>query len=447
MARKHAKYSPSSMERTYSCWPSVLYSEELPTPPSSSYAQEGTDAHACCEHKLGVSLGIDVGLYDSKKWNQEMHAIADAYTDFCIEKASDYGDGCTSSQPFIELKVCIDMKRGIWGTADFVHVVVDSEDDTAKALIIDFKYGRGKVVNPENNHQLKCYALGVKNTVRSKLGIQVTEVAYDIYQPRIHTKPEWTIEELKGFLESYTGEGYGVYTDDELVAYEKSIYDKIDFIESKRKELKKKEAKAVNTIAIDELSPGAWCHFCPARVFGVCLAHTKELTTQTESKISKILNRIPDKPAKIKKELELGILSDEQAVFFSGIAPKLRAFLSAVESYLEERLLSGERISGVGLVEKSWRRKYIDDEQKVADTLISLGVDEPFEIKKSLKSITALEKEFGAGLFKGSDIVISKKPETDAPNLKLAVDDVVVEQYLSRAQDRLEQKTKDKMNK
>ena len=56
MPTNHAILSASSSHRWLECPPSAKLCAELPDT-SSEYAQEGTDAHALCEHRLKALLG------------------------------------------------------------------------------------------------------------------------------------------------------------------------------------------------------------------------------------------------------------------------------------------------------------------------------------------------------------------------------------------------------
>lgn len=56
MPTNHAILSASSSHRWLECPPSAKLCAELPDT-SSEYAQEGTDAHTLCEHRLKALLG------------------------------------------------------------------------------------------------------------------------------------------------------------------------------------------------------------------------------------------------------------------------------------------------------------------------------------------------------------------------------------------------------
>ena len=58
---KHALLSASSSHRWLNCPPSARLCEGYEDK-GSEYAQEGTDAHSLCEHKLKLALGMRLTL-------------------------------------------------------------------------------------------------------------------------------------------------------------------------------------------------------------------------------------------------------------------------------------------------------------------------------------------------------------------------------------------------
>lgn len=58
---RHALLSASSSHRWLNCPPSARLCERYEDK-GSEYAQEGTDAHSLCEHKLKLALGMEMIL-------------------------------------------------------------------------------------------------------------------------------------------------------------------------------------------------------------------------------------------------------------------------------------------------------------------------------------------------------------------------------------------------
>ena len=75
----HALLSPSSSERWINCPPSAK--ENAVSETGSTYAQQGTDAHALCEYKVKKALGHKVRdpTPDLEFYDEEMEECATAY--------------------------------------------------------------------------------------------------------------------------------------------------------------------------------------------------------------------------------------------------------------------------------------------------------------------------------------------------------------------------------
>ena len=192
---KHALLSPSSSHRWMNCTPSAMLEAEFENK-SSQAAEEGTAAHAFCEHKLKKALRMrskrPVSDYDS----DEMQEHTDAYVEFVLEQLEIAKQTCKDPIILIEQKVDFsDYVPDGFGTADCLIV----SDD--KLHIIDFKYGLGVLVEAEENPQMKCYALGALAIYDSLYDI--TEVSMSIFQPRRENVSTWTVpvEDLRTWAE------------------------------------------------------------------------------------------------------------------------------------------------------------------------------------------------------------------------------------------------------
>ncbi|WP_124060526.1 DUF2800 domain-containing protein [Gordonibacter sp. Marseille-P4307] len=173
----HALLSASSASRRINCPPSARLAEKYEDR-GSSYAAEGTDAHALCEYKLKAALGMEA---------------------------------CPDPVVLVEQRV--DFSRWVregFGTADCIVIA----DGTLQ--VIDFKYGLGVLVAAEANPQMMCYALGTLDAFDGIYDIE--RVRMTIYQPRRDNlstaeppKAEllkWADEVLKPAADlAYAGEG------------------------------------------------------------------------------------------------------------------------------------------------------------------------------------------------------------------------------------------------
>ena len=187
MSVKHALLSASSSHRWIACPPSALLSKKFEDS-SSSFAQEGTDAHTLAQYKLEKLLGLptkdpteSLSFYD-----EEMNDHAENYAAFVLEQVERAKETCADPQVLIEQK--LDFSRYVPEGFGHVDCLIISD---GTLTVIDYKYGLGIKVSSERNPQMFCYALG---------GLALFDGIYDIdnvrlviYQPRRENISEYTI--------------------------------------------------------------------------------------------------------------------------------------------------------------------------------------------------------------------------------------------------------------
>ena len=191
MPTNHAILSASSSHRWLECPPSAKLCAELPDT-SSEYAQEGTDAHALCEHRLKALLGRETTdpTENLTYYNEEMERCAVEYATYAYEQVEKAKVACNDPIVLIEQKP--DFSRWVpdgFGTGDCVIVA----DGTLS--IIDFKYGKGVEVLAENNSQMMLYALGALELFDGIYDISAVSMA--IFQPRRDNISEYAISKEK----------------------------------------------------------------------------------------------------------------------------------------------------------------------------------------------------------------------------------------------------------
>lgn len=175
MAGSHAVLSPSGSHRWMHCPPSVRLTEGM-MEEESTYAEEGTEAHLLCAYLVERELGhvVDDPRPGMRFLNEEMEECAQGYRDFINDVTNDGQVG------FIDTEVSLDMSRWIpegHGTSDCL-VLVD------RVLhVIDFKYGKGVLVEAEGNSQLMIYAVGALSLLDGIFDID--DVVMTIFQPRL----------------------------------------------------------------------------------------------------------------------------------------------------------------------------------------------------------------------------------------------------------------------
>jgi len=212
----HAILGASSAERWMNCSASPYLISTLDSgmqDRTSSYAEEGSAAHALCEYvlhtfvnsgmesypdpcsfigrRLGRVLDGDYELLpedstrglgdDCWRVDDEMADAIEAYMSEIKMWVSKCGDPVIyieqSVQPF-------PIRDDLFGTADCV--IVDNMQMLGVLVVIDFKYGKGHKVSAVENPQMKYYALGSLHTLIPKEAQKSIEgVILVICQPRV----------------------------------------------------------------------------------------------------------------------------------------------------------------------------------------------------------------------------------------------------------------------
>lgn len=196
---EHAKLSPSGAHRWMACAGSLALESQMPDE-SSSYADEGTAAHAVAshclegEHDAAYLVGTDLAYHDhgvDKVVNvtKEMAGFVQVYLDNIRQFAID-------NQMLVEQRLSFSSYVDVpdqFGTSDVVILTTD------EIQVHDLKYGMGVKVDADNNEQLQLYALGALEAF-SDLG-DFKRVRMVIHQPRLQHISEWdcSVEELLAF--------------------------------------------------------------------------------------------------------------------------------------------------------------------------------------------------------------------------------------------------------
>lgn len=345
MAGKHALLSPSAAHRWMNCTAAPLLEKDVEDK-GSTFAEEGTLAHAYCAKKLKEFLGLsvdeekaEIAQLDEQYHSGEMDEYTDTYKTIVLEKFNAARAKTKDAQLLVEVKL------------DFSHYVPDAFG-TSDAIIIadgvmeviDFKYGKGVKVSAVENPQMMIYALGAWDLFNFEYDIR--KVRMTIVQPRIDNLSEFEL-------------------------------DAADLINWAVDEL---QPKANEAYAGGKQKPGNWCQFCKVK------ANCKALS----SMCIEAQQANPD-PRKISKE-----------VMESTILPLLSTFktwLTGVEEYSLEQALSGVQYQGFKIVEGRSIRK-ITSPTAVMELLGKEGFAKEAYIKPTeLRSITDLEKLIGKKRF------------------------------------------------
>lgn len=347
--RQHAVLSASSSDRWIHCPPSVRLSEGFKDE-GSSYALEGTCAHALAEYKLRKALGYPAEdpTGDLDYYNEEMEEATEGYVAYVLEQVEDAKQTCTDPVVLVEQRVDFSrwVKQG-FGTADALIIA----DGTLR--IIDLKYGLGVEVSAERNPQMACYSLGALELFDDIYDIDT--VSMTIYQPRRQNISQW--QTLKADLLHWA--------DETLKPAAEQAWD-----------------------GKGEFSCGQWCRFCKAKT--ICRKRAEE-----NLKLAQHDFKLPPE------------LTDAEIEVILGKVDELVAWASDIKEYALQQALSGKEWHGFKLVEGRSIRKYTD-ETAVAKTVEDAGFD-PFERK--LLGITAMQKLLGKNRFNELLSGLVEKPQ------------------------------------
>ena len=333
----HAICSASSSDMWLHCPPSARKNAERPDS-GSNYAEEGSQAHALCEHKLRRMLGQPSN--DPSKtltyFTAEMEQSADDYVTFVLEQIEVARETCPDPYVAVEQRVDFsDYVQEAFGTADCIVV------GEPIIRVIDLKYGAGVAVSAEENSQLKLYALGALAAYGTLFDID--KVVLSIVQPRrdnistfeVSTDDlyRWAGEVLKPAADlAFKGEG--------------------------------------------EYSSGSWCKFC--RVKAEC---------RTRAEYAMELAKLDFKRPPM--------LEDDEVEYVLEHIDELISWANDIKDYALGAAIGGKRWYGWKLVEGRSNRCYTS-ETTVAAAVAETGYD-PYE--HTIISVTAMEKLLGKRKF------------------------------------------------
>lgn len=342
----HALLSPSAAHRWMNCAAAPRLEANTPDR-DSSYAQEGTLAHAYCAMKLKSFMGLPTDAEEKEitELNEiyhtgEMDEYTDTYKTIVLEKFNTARMGTKDAQLLIETRLDFsDYVPDAFGTSD-ATIIADGCME-----IIDFKYGKGVRVSAVDNPQMMIYALGAY--MANSFEYNIDRVRMTIVQPRI----------------------------DNLSEFEMSVADLLVWAEN---ELRPKAAAAYAGTA--EQNPGEWCQFCKVKCSCKALAN----------RCTSIANENHDPRLLAPKKMATAILPWLSII---------KAWCTSVEEYALQQALSGVTYPGFKLVEGRSVRK-ITDSEAVAGLLDKEGYDQSEYMKPAtLCGISDLEKLVGKKRF------------------------------------------------
>lgn len=292
---KHSPIGASSMYRWAQCPGSIRLSKDIKDT-TSPHALEGIKAHELAE---AILMGLDP---DKEQYEKEMWDAVQVYVQYIEECAKD-ADIFLIEHGFSMPKLHPDL----FGTADAVCYYKNKK----LLRVVDYKHGQGKLVEVENNPQLKYYALGAIHS----LHLEVKTVETVIIQPRAYHE--------HGVIRSQE------YTSSQILEFQKELLAAV-------KETEKENAP---------LKAGSHCDFCKAA--GNCPELQKKSLEVAKLEFSPTQDYEPLKLSEVLKKLNM-----------------VEKWAKQVREFAYREAMHGRCPPGWKLVEKRAQRKWKPDAEE-----------------------------------------------------------------------------------
>lgn len=335
--RDHATWSASASSRNFACPGSLALTMHLPETTSEA-ADWGTCAHQIAERCLRDGGDADrfIGTTEKgKKFSfevdEEMAETAQMYVDY-VRGVSNHV--ATGAELWIEQRfslAALNPPFDAGGTGDAV-IYLPAEK---RLEIVDLKGGRGVVVAAKGNPQLRTYALGA---LLANKGLNVERVTVTIVQPRAG-HPDGRIRS-----ETFHVIDLMECASDMLAAMHRS-----------REAMDRKADMPKAAWAATYLRPGNHCRdtFCKAQ--GTCPA----LRQAALDAVGVHFSPIDDTP-RIANAPDSG--SPEERAARLDMLDMIEAWIKEVRAHEHRMAEMGQPAPGYGLVEKTGREKWVDEE-------------------------------------------------------------------------------------
>ena len=346
MPTQHALLSASSAHRWLHCTGSPLLEKDFPDS-TSVYAQEGTLAHELCELKLMAYTGeitkrkltsMKNTLMKSELWQPEMDSTSEVYLDYIKDITMSY-----TVKPVILTEKRVDFSRYVpegFGTADCLILAGDT------LHVVDYKHGKGVVVDADHNPQMMLYALGAMSEL--SLLYRFKFVHMTIVQPRVNNISEFTM------------------TADELTEWGETV-------------VKPKAEEAIS--GNGEFEAGDWCRFCRAK---------QQCKTRYEVNDSLY--------AELSERHDPRLITLAELGEYLKRGKDMAAWLEDMKEYALSESLAGAEVPGWKAVEGRGSRAFTDTDEAV-DTLIKNGIDESVLYERRVLTLAQMEKAVGKKAF------------------------------------------------
>ena len=329
----HSPLGPSGADRWINCPGSYQCTRGI-RDESSSYAIEGTAAHAvaeaCDKQEVAASHFLDWTVRVSRDGKHtdvpvtwEMVDAVQTFLDYVDEFP---GDNLNESQVRYT-----DLVPEGFGTLDRAKI------GTYVVHIFDFKYGQGVPVEAEDNAQMKLYALGFLQDY-GWLADDLKSFVLHVVQPRLSAISSWPISWA-------------------------------DLVEWGEKVVRPAAQEALHA-KTPTMKAGKWCTFCKIRA--TC-------TVRASAVFSEVVGDFKDLDSAVDDVELLGpafALTPDQAARVLKVLPQIKSWCSDLEAYAMAELQAGRKIGDWKLVEGKSNRVWNKADDEVAKELLAAGVKE-----------------------------------------------------------------------
>ncbi len=370
----------SSASRILNCPGSFKLSLTLPTPESSSFAEEGTALHEAMDVILAQTVAKDTDVIGMTFNGYE---ITQGLYEDAIEPALNYLDGIYDEVDVQELKVEARVQFvGIDGAFGTVDVLMKCADRT---IVLDWKFGSGVPVSAEDNPQLKFYAYAASVDPKTcKMFEDGKPVELIIAQPRLRE------EEARYTRWKTDMPALKVYA--------------------------KKLAEAVDTARNDPDAPfklGKHCKFCPAEP--ACPLKNDMVDDALDIKLPAAVD--PEHLEDMREWLEL--------------ADALESWIASVRKLAHDELERGVPVPGYKLVPKRPTQTYVDEDAMAKKAKNAFRLDQwsprkmltPAQMRKLYKAEgKKFPEDMIAMISKGNTMAPESDPRPAVPSAPKALE-------------------------
>ena len=361
---EHSRFGGSSASRYLNCPGSVVLSEQAPERLTSSYAEEGTFAHALAERALLASapvadtwLGTKIAhpLIDSVKVvdqamidavNVYLEAVWDVYTyssDICVEE-----------------KFTLDIPAAQPGEVFGSNDAAVFNRDTGRLTVFDYKHGQGIGVSAYENKQLMFYATGA-----------------------VASHPEWDVRSIE--LVIVQPRGPFPYP---MSRWEMPLWKLLDY----PAEINNAVKEALRPLP--PFNPGKHCRWCPASE--ICTAREKQFMEAAKLDFASVVEITPVARFPVADAIDVDRIGKILVAF-----DNLSAWVDNIRARAESIMLAGGHIPGMKVVDKVARRKWAADDTEIASYLeMMFDLERNDIMPRKLVTITEAEKQLKAKLGK-----------------------------------------------